>query len=139
MPIPARWYAANKTYFACSASLPPPAQKLKAGEWTLFLFHEKTMEWSEYGAATRVSALRYAFVTICEDGDMCVVDAREFFQQALHRPAEENLEHEVDRLAEAWDQSMEGLRAAMTSAFKKVKADLTPSIRMAGSAEVLDA
>lgn len=108
-PIPGEIYAEYTRCGRSSREVPPPVHSLKRGEWTLLIIHERPSPYSiPSGVQSQavVHSLRYAFVTIGEEGAIKAVAADDFIRTATAEYAG-GTERAVEPLVTAWNRDIQ--------------------------------
>ncbi|KAK4497070.1 hypothetical protein PRZ48_011519 [Zasmidium cellare] len=76
LPIPARLYNAYRTYGTTSCEEKPKTEAIKRGEWSLLALHEASYTTENFAIVD--SKLRYAFVTLGDDGQLVSLPVDDF-------------------------------------------------------------
>ena len=101
-------YAEYKRVFSSSVEVPPEAEDLKTGGWSLLVSHEGPTEDKDYRTQTGSAKLNYAFAAVGEDGDIQALDRKNFFKNIIGKDGHDA----VDTLSQKWDAALQDVNAA---------------------------
>ncbi|KAK5127658.1 hypothetical protein LTR85_006999 [Meristemomyces frigidus] len=108
-PIPGELYAEYTRFGRSSTEGPLPVRDLRFGEWTLLLIHDKPKpigtKRTHYGEA--VDAVRYAFVTVDEYGEVQALSADDFFSNVMAESVKGARQQEVTSQSAAWCRNLQ--------------------------------